>query len=243
LDSTQRINQKIATSIETQVKLAEELSEEISLAGEHLVQCLLQDGKFLICGNGVSASIAQAFTSHLLNHFEHERPSLPALCLCSSHSTTTAIATDNGFNEIYSYKDTDKYLFDLFQFDKNVILLVNAKAQISYDLSQMDIQLDSVHKIIKIVKIPKEQVEIFPEIKYYDLQQSTLNQFNKDDLNKINQDAIERIKSHIDLAQLRLKAKKQLLENLQNLYILSKVYGWKVEDNHLMRNLKSDLLM
>ena len=102
MDTTQRINQKIATSIETQIKLAEQLSEEISLAGEHLVQCLLQDGKFLICGNGVSASIAQAFTSHLLNHFEHERPSLPALCLCSSHSTTTAIATDNGFNEIYS---------------------------------------------------------------------------------------------------------------------------------------------
>jgi len=147
------------------------------------------------------------------------------------------------FNEVYSYKDSDKYLFDLLQFDKNVVLLVNAKAQISYDLSQMDIQLDSVHKIIKIVKIPKEQVEIFPDIKYYDLQQSTLNQFTKDDLNKINQDAIDRIKSHIDLAQLRLKAKKQLLENLQNLYILSKVYGWKVEDNHLMQNLKSDLLL
>jgi len=147
------------------------------------------------------------------------------------------------FNEVYSYKDSDKYLFDMLQFDKNVILLVNAKAQISYDLSQMDIQLDSVHKIIKIVKIPKEQVEIFPDIKYYDLQQSTLNQFTKDDLNKINQDAIDRIKSHIDIAQLRLKAKKQLLENLQNLYILSKVYGWKVEDNHLMQNLKSDLLL
>ena len=147
------------------------------------------------------------------------------------------------FNEVYSYKDSDKYLFDLLQFDKNVILLVNAKAQISYDLSQMDIQLDSVHKIIKIVKIPKEQVEIFPDIKYYDLQQSTLNQFTKDDLNKINQDAIDKIKSHINIAQLRLKAKKQLLENLQNLYILSKVYGWKVEDNHLMRNLKSDLLL
>jgi len=147
------------------------------------------------------------------------------------------------FNEVYSYKDSDKYLFDLLQFDKNVILLVNAKAQISYDLSQMDIQLDSVHKIIKIVKIPKEQVEIFPDIKYYDLQQSTLNQFTKDDLNKINQDAIDKIKSHIELAQLRLKAKKQLLENLQNLYILSKVYGWKVEDNHLMQNLKSDLLL
>ena len=147
------------------------------------------------------------------------------------------------YNEVYSYKDSDKYLFDLLQFDKNAILMVTAKAQISYDLNQMKIRLDSVHKIINIMDIPKEQVEIFPNIQYYDIQQSSLNQFDKDDLNRINADAIEKIKSHIDLTQLRLKAKKQLLENLQNLYALSKIYGWKVEDNRLKKNLESDLVL
>ncbi len=147
------------------------------------------------------------------------------------------------YNEVYTYKNSDKYLFDMFQFDKNVILLVNAKAQISYDLSQLQIRLDSARKFIHITNIPKEQVEIFPRIQYYDLQQSSLNQFDKEDLNMINADAIAKIKSHINLSQLRLKAKKQLLENLQNLYVLSKIYGWKVEDEHLMQNLKSDLLI
>ncbi len=147
------------------------------------------------------------------------------------------------YNEVYSYKDSDKYLFDLLQFDKNAIILVTAKAQISYDLNQMKIRLDSVHKIIHITDIPKEQVEIFPNIQYYDLQQSSLNQFDKDDLNRINADAIAKIKSHIDLTRLRLKAKKQLLENLQNLYALSKIYGWKVEDNRLKKNLESDLVL
>jgi len=147
------------------------------------------------------------------------------------------------YNEVYSYKDSDKYLFDLLQFDKNAILMVTAKAQISYDLNQMKIRLDSVHKIINIMDIPKEQVEIFPNIQYYDIQQSSLNQFDKDDLNRINADAIEKIKSHIDLTQLRLKAKKQLLENLQNLYALSKIYGWKVEDNRLKKNLEADLVL
>ena len=153
------------------------------------------------------------------------------------------VVSEAYYNEVYTYKNSDKYLFDMFQFDKNVILLVNAKAQISYDLSQMKIHLDSIHKVIKITDIPKEQVEIFPRIQYYDLQQSTLNQFDKEELNKINADAIAKIKSHINLSQLRLKAKKQLLENLQNLYVLSKIYGWKVEDEHLMQNLKSDLLL
>ena len=147
------------------------------------------------------------------------------------------------YNEVYSYKDSDKYLFDLLQFDKNAILLVTAKAQISYDLNQMKISLDSVHKIINITDIPKEQVEIFPNIQYYDLQQSSLNQFNKDDMNRINADAVEKIKLHIDLTQLRLRAKKQLLENLQNLYALSKIYGWKVKDNRLKKNLEADLVL
>jgi len=153
------------------------------------------------------------------------------------------VVAEANYSEVFSYNDSDKYLFDLLQFDKNVILLVNAKAQISYDLSQMKVELDSVHKIIKITELPKEQVEIFPSIQYYDLQQSSLNQFTKDELNEVNQKAIAQIEEHINLSELRLKAKKQLLENLQNLYILSKVYGWKVEDNHFMQNLKSDLLM
>ncbi len=147
------------------------------------------------------------------------------------------------YDEVYSYNDSDKYLFDLLKFDKNVILLVKAKAQISYDLSRMKVSLDSLGKVIYIDKIPPETVEIFPSIQYYDLQQSTLNRFTKDDLNEINRKAIEQIKQHINLSELRLKAKRQLFENLQNLYILSKIYGWKVEDNHLMQNLKSDLLM
>ena len=153
------------------------------------------------------------------------------------------VVTEADFDEVYSYNDSDKYLFDLLEFDKNVILLVKAKAQISYDLSKMKVELDTVNKIIKIKELPEEQVEIFPSIRYYDLQQSTWNQFTKDELNEVNRKAIEQIKEHINLSELRLKAKKQLLQNLQNLYILSKIYGWKIEDNHYMRNLKSDLLM
>jgi len=102
LNLIERITNNITLSAESQMNLIEELGEDIALAGERLAQCLLQDGKLLICGNGVSAAIAEAFTSHLLNYFEHERPPLPALCLCSNHSTTTAIGTDSGFHEIYA---------------------------------------------------------------------------------------------------------------------------------------------
>ena len=98
----ERINQYIAQSIETQVKVAEEVSTEVAKAAETIAECLLSEHKLLICGDGTSGAIAQIFTSHMIHHFEQERPSLPALCLCANNTTTTAIAKNGNYNEIYA---------------------------------------------------------------------------------------------------------------------------------------------
>lgn len=42
------------------------------------------------------------FASEMLNRFEAERPSLPALSLVSDMNTVTAIANDYGYNEVFS---------------------------------------------------------------------------------------------------------------------------------------------
>ena len=54
------------------------------------------------CGNGGSAGDAQHFSSELLNRFERERPSLPAIALTTDTSTITSIANDYSYNEIFS---------------------------------------------------------------------------------------------------------------------------------------------
>ena len=150
------------------------------------------------------------------------------------------VVSEAYFNEVFSYSDSDKYFFDMVNFDKNAVLLVNARAQISYDLSQLKIEVDSIHKIIKIKEIPQEEITIIPDIKYYDLQQSSFNSFTKEELNTMNSKAIEQIKSHIDLSDIRKKAKERLLEELNNIFVLSKVYDWKVEEGDL-QIIKHDL--
>jgi len=135
------------------------------------------------------------------------------------------IVSEAYFNQVYSFSDSDKYLFDMLNFDKNVVLLVNAKAQVSYDLDKLKIEVDSIHKLIKISNIPKEEVSIIPDIRYYNLEQSSFNSFTKDELNEINRKAIKQIEESIDLSEVRKKAKRQLLKNLQNIYALSKIYG------------------
>ena len=67
-----------------------------------MVNCLLNEGKILTCGNGGSAGDAQHFSSELLNRFERERPSLPALALTTDSSTITSIANDYSYDEIFS---------------------------------------------------------------------------------------------------------------------------------------------
>jgi D-sedoheptulose 7-phosphate isomerase len=102
MESEQRIYRHFMASIETKQKAAEKLPSSISTAAEKIVQCLINGGKILTCGNGGSAGDAQHFSSELLNRFERERPALPAIALTTDSSTITSIANDYSYNEVFS---------------------------------------------------------------------------------------------------------------------------------------------
>lgn len=134
------------------------------------------------------------------------------------------------FSEIYNYSDSKKYFYDVVSFDKKAIVSVNANVEVGYDLSKLDIQIDSIAKKIYINNIPKEEINISPNVKYFDLQQSQFNSFSKEELNKINQKSIEKIKNTIELSALKKEAKTRFFEEISKIYQLSAVYGWQVVD-------------
>lgn len=96
------IKESFTESIQTQIAAAEVLPEQMSKATMMMVQCLLDGNKILCCGNGGSAAIAQHFASSLLNRFETERPSLPAMALTADTVTLTAVANDYHYEEAFS---------------------------------------------------------------------------------------------------------------------------------------------
>lgn len=102
MDLLERIDNHFQDSIDVKQMSKTALASPIYQAGEALVQCLLNEGKILTCGNGGSAGDAQHFSAELLNRFERERPSLPAIALTTDSSTITAIANDYSYNEIFS---------------------------------------------------------------------------------------------------------------------------------------------
>lgn len=96
------INNNFTESIQTKIAASEALVSPIEKAGLIMVQSLLNGNKILSCGNGGSAGDAQHFSAELLNRFETERPSLPAIALTTDSSTLTSIANDYCFEEVFS---------------------------------------------------------------------------------------------------------------------------------------------
>lgn len=97
-----RVYKLFQQSVEAKMQVGEDLAPVIANASEALSQCLLNEKKLLICGNGASAAIAQIFSSCLLDRYEKERPGLPAIWLGSNIATYTSIASDSSHNEVFA---------------------------------------------------------------------------------------------------------------------------------------------
>ena len=102
MDMQSRIRQMFQASIDTKQQAMEVLVPFIEHGSQVMVNALLNEGKILSCGNGGSAGDAQHFSSELLNRFERERPSLPAIALTTDSSTLTSIANDYRYEEVFS---------------------------------------------------------------------------------------------------------------------------------------------
>lgn len=98
----EQIRDNFTESIQTQIAASEILAASMEQAGMLMVQSLLGGNKIVACGNGGSAGHAQHFCAQLINKYETERPSLPAISLNSDNSTITSIANDYQYDEVFS---------------------------------------------------------------------------------------------------------------------------------------------
>lgn len=98
----EQIKANFTESIQTKIAASEVLPEAITRGGQLMVEALMNGNKILSCGNGGSAGDAQHFSSELLNRYERERPSLPAMALTTDSSTVTSIANDYSYEEVFS---------------------------------------------------------------------------------------------------------------------------------------------
>ncbi len=98
----ERVAAHFSESIEAKRQAAQVLVEPTAEAAQLLLQCLMNDGKILVCGNGGSAADAQHFAAEMTGRFEKERMELAAVALTTDTSALTAIGNDYGFDHIFS---------------------------------------------------------------------------------------------------------------------------------------------
>lgn len=102
MDLIGRISKHFDDSAQTKLDAKDALARPIADASRALVDCLMSDGKILVCGNGGSAADSQHFAAELVNRFEMERPGLPAIALTTDSSIITSIGNDYDFKLIFS---------------------------------------------------------------------------------------------------------------------------------------------
>lgn len=141
------------------------------------------------------------------------------------------VVTEGHFSEVITYKDQKKYLLDMLSVEKKALVIVNADVTVSYDLSKVQYDIDEASKTITIKNIPREEIKIHPELKFYDVQQNGFNEFTGDDYNKINARVKASLQQKIEKSTLKTNAQNRLLSELSKILILTNTMGWKLQYN------------
>lgn len=150
------------------------------------------------------------------------------------------VVTEGHFAEVITYKDQKKYLLDIISFEKKALVVVNADVTVSFDLSKITYDIDAPNKKLTIKFIPEEEIKIYPDYKYYDVQSTKLNDFTAEDYNKINKTVRANLAKKIEKSTLKTNAKNRLVTELSNILILTKSMGWKLQYNGEEINSESD---
>jgi len=150
------------------------------------------------------------------------------------------VVTEGTFSQVFTYKNSKSFYLDILSARKKALIVVNAEVSVAYDLSKLDIEIDKEAKRVVIKDIPKEEISINPNIKYYDVTQDYLNQFEAEDYNKIKSRVEKGLREKIENSTLKLNAKNRLISELQKIYILTSSMGWSLEyENQPINNAES----
>ena len=105
MTNSKKVNRMIEETLKQSTKIIAELhdlSNEIDKTVNLIINALTKNKKIIIFGNGGSAADAQHIAAEFLGRYKIKRKSIPAIALTSNSSTTTAIANDYDFSDVFS---------------------------------------------------------------------------------------------------------------------------------------------
>ncbi len=187
--------------------------------------------KKILIGLGLIASLVLVFylTRAYYTWSDNIKAEEQSEVLMEKVKTVAKLVTVEGyFSEVYSYQDYWK--FDLSWFQKKALIRVKAKVSVGYDLGKMSIEALPQQKKIVISNLPDPQIiSIDHDLDYYDLDEGSFNSFDKDDYNKINSNAKEKIRQAAEASDIFLTAETQSNEMFELIQFIVEGAGWELE--------------
>ncbi|WP_299532589.1 DUF4230 domain-containing protein [Ulvibacterium sp.] len=145
-------------------------------------------------------------------------------------SVCKLISVEGDFAEIYKYENTKEGFMNLVSSKKKALVVINAKAQIGYDLQKVLMHSDIEKKKIILTNFPQPEVlSIEPELEFYDIKNGLFNSFTPDDLTSLNQEAKKHIKEKIPESGLMETAKREALEAVLLIEKIVETIGWTLD--------------
>ena len=114
--------------------------------------------------------------------------------------------------------------------NNSIITYTKTTAQVSYDLNKMKIEVDSINKKLVITELPDADIRITPSVEIQSLDDSFFNRITEKDIKNVTEKAKQTAMKSIDENQLRSEGRKQLMENLNNVFVLAKALNYTIED-------------
>src|SRR5690554_5534510 len=192
---------------------------------------------------GALIALAIVFTLRFCENKNDDREQLEAntaLIQQELKNVGKLIVTEGTYAQVFTFKDSKNLLYGITYANKEALVVVNAKASIAYDLSQVETEIDEATKTVTITKIPEPELTINPNIEYYDVRQDYLNQFNASDYNKIKLRIDKSLREKIEQSELRSNAENRLISELQKIYILTSSMGWTLKYNKTVVEKEDD---
>jgi len=121
-------------------------------------------------------------------------------------------------------------LFGKEMSSNNIVTYTKTNAQVSYDLNKMKMVVDSVNKKLVITELPDADIRITPSVEVQSLDDSFFNRISEKDIKNVTQKAKTTAIQSIDQNRLRKEGHQQLMDNLNQIFVLAKALNYTIED-------------
>jgi hypothetical protein len=139
------------------------------------------------------------------------------------------VTVEGHFSEVYQH--SDYWGYNVWPFNKKVLIIVKAKVSAGYDMTTMKIVMDSKTKTVVLQNVPTQAkiLSIDHTLEYFDINEGTFNTFTAKDYSELNEKAKNFIKEKAEKGNLKQLAQAQGNKMLDMIRFMAESSGWAVK--------------